>query len=591
MTAWNRWTSGPKQYGSEATASQPVTSSIVPALRSLYVDRRHQALVVAAVVVGIGTGLLVAAFDKITAGILLEHLFRAPLAVQVVVPVVGLAIAALSLRWIAGGANPATADAYVQNFHDRSHPLPQRPVAGRIIASIATLGSGGAMGFEGPSIYLGAAFGSAVQTRIRRFLRADETKSLLVAGAAGGVAAIFKAPATGVLFALESPYQDDIARHGLIPALVAAATSYLTYVALLGTRPLFNLTTAGAGFGGVDLFGAAIVGLAAGFGARGFAWVMHHAKHTATVMPVVARVALFGAGSAGLALLSHHLYGDTLTIGPGYRTFHWISDPHRAIWLIALLFLLRLLATGCTVAGGGAGGMFIPLVIEGAILGRLIAAVFDAAGWHAGGNPEAATSLFIILGIAAFLGAGYRTPLAGVMFVAETTGKAVFVVPGLIAAAVAQLLMARASVSTAQLSKRTGYLEGRFELPLSSAILTDVLTVPSDTTVAEFVSNLVVLHRQRAAAVLDDGRYLGYCVLRDAASVPRDEWENTLVTDVLREGVPSAQVDWRLREALAAMDRVDMDRLAVLDDAGAFIGEIRRSEIFKLDELLDDAGN
>jgi CIC family chloride channel protein len=424
----------------------------VPALRSLYVDRRRQALVIAAVVVGAGTGLLVAAFDKLTAGVMLEHLFDAPLAIQAAAPVVGLAVAALSLRWIAGGANPATADAYVENFHDRTHPLPQRPVVGRIVASIATLGSGGAMGFEGPSIYLGAAFGSAVQNRFRRFLRADETKSLLVAGAAGGVAAIFKAPATGVLFALESPYQDDIARHGLIPALVAAATSYLTYVALLGTRPLLSLTTAGAGFSGVDLFGAAVVGLAAGFGARGFAWVMRQAKHTAAAMPAIVRVALFGAGSAALAVLSHHLFGDTLTIGPGYRTFAWIADPHRAIWLIAALFALRLVATGCTVAGGGAGGMFIPLVIEGAVLGRLVAAVFAAAGLPAGGHPATATSLFTILGIAAFLGAGYRTPLAGVMFVAETTGKAVFVVPGLIAAAVSQLLMARSSVSPAQLA-------------------------------------------------------------------------------------------------------------------------------------------
>jgi predicted transcriptional regulator len=151
--------------------------------------------------------------------------------------------------------------------------------------------------------------------------------------------------------------------------------------------------------------------------------------------------------------------------------------------------------------------------------------------------------------------------------------------------------MARSSVSPAQLSKRTGYLEGRFELPLSAALLADVLTVPADATVAEFVSNHVVLNRQRAAAVLDDGRYVGYCVLRDAASVPREEWDDRLVTEVMRTNVPIAKVGWRLREALAAMDRVDMDRLAVLDGAGAFIGEIRRSEIFKLDELMDDAGS
>ena len=64
---------------------------------------------------------------------------------------------------------------------------------------------------------------------------------LLVAGAAAGVAAIFKAPATGAVFALEVPYQDDFARHMLLPALVGAATGYLTFVAFHGTDPLFPI--------------------------------------------------------------------------------------------------------------------------------------------------------------------------------------------------------------------------------------------------------------------------------------------------------------------------------------------------------------
>lgn len=533
---------------------------------------------------------MVAAFERITAGVLLERLFTAPLVVQVLAPIVGLTIAALSLRTIAGGADASTADAYVENFHDRSRPLPQRPVVGRIVASIATLGSGGAMGFEGPSIYMGAALGSGVQHRFRKLFRSDEAKALMVAGAAGGVAAIFKAPATGVLFALECPYQDDIARHGLIPSLVAAAASYGTFVLLQGTQPLLNLSTVGAGFSGVDLIGAAAVGLLAGLGARGFAWVMRHAKRLTHELGAPLRIVLFGGGLSLLALASNQFFDAPLTLGPGYRTFAWIDSPERALGLIAALFVLRLLATACTVAGGGAGGMFIPLVIQGAVLGRFVAGAIDAMGFHANGHPAVATSLFPILGIAAFLGAGYRTPLAAVMFVAETTGKAVFVVPGLIAAAVSQLLMSNSSVSLAQRSRRTGYLETRFELPISAALLSDVLTVPADATVAEFVTNHVVHNRQRAAVVLDDdGRYLGLCVLRDMAEVPRDEWDIRSVTDVMRTDVPTASPGWRLREALAAMESVDADRLAVLDAGGAFVGEIRRSEIFKLDELLQDS--
>ncbi len=93
-----------------------------------------------------------------------------------------------------------------------------------------------------------------------------------------------------------------------------------------------------------------------------------------------------------------------------------------------------------TVAGGGVGGLFVPLVVAGALLGRL------AVGVVGGGN----TTLFVVIGVAAFLGAGYRVPLAAVMFVAETTGRPGFVVPGLLAAVAAMLVMGRGSVTTYQ---------------------------------------------------------------------------------------------------------------------------------------------
>ena len=104
------------------------------------------------------------------------------------------------------------------------------------------------------------------------------------------------------------------------------------------------------------------------------------------------------------------------------------------------MLVVRCLATAATVAGGGVGGLFIPLVVAGALLGRLAVAV--VGGGH--------ITLFVVIGVAAFLGAGYRVPLAAVMFVAETTGRPQFIVPGLLAAVAAALVMGRASVTTYQ---------------------------------------------------------------------------------------------------------------------------------------------
>ena len=115
------------------------------------------------------------------------------------------------------------------------------------------------------------------------------------------------------------------------------------------------------------------------------------------------------------------------------------------MWLIGAILLLRCLATSATIAGGGVGGLFIPLVVAGALAGRMVGGTVNALD----------TSLFTVIGVAAFLGAGYRVPLAAVMFVAEATGRPGFVVPGLLAAVVAELMMGRRSVTTYQQTELT----------------------------------------------------------------------------------------------------------------------------------------
>ena len=152
-------------------------------------------------------------------------------------PTVGLVLAALSLRLL-GPSTPGTTDAYLQAFHDPAQGLAPRLLPAPMLAAIGTLGFGGAMGLEGPSLYFGASIGAGLQARFHRLFSSVDHRVLMVAGATAGVAAIFKAPATGAVFALEVPYQDDFARKMLLPALVASASGYLTFVAIHGTASL-----------------------------------------------------------------------------------------------------------------------------------------------------------------------------------------------------------------------------------------------------------------------------------------------------------------------------------------------------------------
>ena len=411
--------------------------------------RRSRDTLLLSAVVGVVTGIGVAGFESVVTGGL-EQVNRLPLWAIAVAPLVGLTVAALALRWIGPSSSPATADEYLEAFHDPDRPLPLRALAARMIAGVATLGSGAPMGLEGPSLYLGATVGDALQQRFPRLFAAQNRRLLLVAGAAAGVAAIFKAPATGAVFALEVPYQNDLARHMLGTALVAAASSYLAFVAIHGTAPLVNVTGTPP-VSTKDLAAALVLGLLAGVGARGFAWMLRSAKQLTLTVPGWIRVPIAGLGLAAIFVIARLLAGDNLTTGPGYDAIRWALSPSHSVALVAAILALRCLATTATVAGGGVGGLFIPLVVAGALLGRIVGGAINALD----------TSLFTVIGIAAFLGAGYRVPLAAVVFVAEVTGRPGFVVPGLLAAVTAELLMGRRSVTTYQHASPNLGVDGR----------------------------------------------------------------------------------------------------------------------------------
>lgn len=406
-------------------------------LRVLFEERSHRVLLLAGIT-GVATGASVAAFEWITRHQILDRVLAAPLPVKAIAPLIGLTIAALSLRYLGRRATPSTADEYIRNFHETDAPLPLRSSWSRLVASVATLGSGGAMGFEGPSLYLGSVIGTWLQTRFLKTVSRQDSKVLMVAGAAAGVAAIFKAPATGAVFALEVPFRDDTAKRMLLPALLAAATGYLTCVALTGITPIFEVEGTPS-FDLRVLGGAVVLGLACGAGARGFAGIIERAKRLAVGAHPIWRVAVAGAALAALAVASQSVFGDDLALGAGDHALDWVTEPGHSLALIAALFAFRLAATAVTVGGGGVGGLFIPLVVAGVLMGDGMAAATNDS-----------STLFPVIGAAAFLGAGYRTPLAGVMFVAETTGRPGFVVPGLIASVAAQLVMGDVSVSPYQ---------------------------------------------------------------------------------------------------------------------------------------------
>ncbi|MGI9599336.1 MAG: chloride channel protein [Acidimicrobiales bacterium] len=548
---------------------------------SLLPEGRPSRLLVAAIGVGVIVGLAVAVLDYLVVEVLLEHVLEWPLYLQAGAPLAGLLLSTAILRTLGRGCSPSTSEEYITAFHSRHPSFEMVPFRARLLGGAATIGLGGALGLEGPSIYMGSAIGLQVQARLERFLGRDAAKLLLTAGAAAGVSALFQAPATGLVFALESPYRDDVAHRALLPSLVASAASFLTFVSM----PFIERGTVWgfayrADLGAGELAGAVAIGVGAGFGGRGFAWAIREAKTVGTRTSPWTLTVAGGLLLGLLAVIADQLFEEPLTLGPGFGVVAWLAEGH-ALWVIVLLFVFRAVATLTTVGAGGVGGLFIPLAVQGVILGSIVGDGLRLLDW---GSDD---TIWPILGLAAFLAAGYRTPIAAVMFVAESSGGTA-VVPALIAAAVSQLVAGAASVSSAQRVERMGHLEERFALPLISALTTDVMTVPSDATVSEFVWVHALGRRQRVVPVVDGADYRGLCSVDDVSTIERDHWEDHTIAEIMVDTAPTARPTWTLRDAVAAMDDAGTDQLAVTDDAGNFIGVVYESEIVKLGEILDE---
>ena len=214
----------------------------------------------------------------------------------------------------------------------------------------------------------------------------------------------------------------------------------------------------------------------------------------------------------------------------------WVLKPHGTLPMLGMLLAIRWVATSTGIASGGVGGVFIPLAVLGLSIGRIV------GGWIDVGLESMA--FFPFIGVAAFLAAGYRTPLAAVMFVAESTGAPAFVVPGLIAVAVSQVVVGSSSVSDYQRDTRVGHLERRFQMPITSAMKREFQTIAATDSLADFVWGFAFPRKQLEAVVADaDGQFQGIVKVSDAGGIDRDPGSTTNSSDPLIEGVPPARLD------------------------------------------------
>jgi CIC family chloride channel protein len=516
-------------------------------------------LLLVAAPMGALVGVAVAGYDWVVNELLWKRVTEQSLTLQLASPALGMLLAGFILQ-LFRVRSPSMADEVVKAYHEPDGAMPTGTAAAKLAASIATMGFGASAGMEGASKWLGATIGSLLQRGLNRLgvpqLRWDVRSALLTGGSAG-IAAIFRAPLSGAIMGVESPFKHDLARDALLSSLVAAATSFWAFTRLRPATPYFPVTFHYE-LSSQDLLVALPLGLAAGLASHLFlgtlAWLRE--RFSDLPAPLALRTGIGGLLLVGLAYASVGLVGQPVTLQSGLPVANDLLHGRYALLPCLLIFALKLLATAVTFGAGGVGGLFVPTATIGAALG----ACFDAvlAPTHPG--------VYTLLGIAAFAGASYNSLLFAAVFIAESTGNVFLVAPALVTSTVAFVVSAGVSNSRSQRSRRPGWEELLAAVPIGRVMTTKIVAASPGQTLEEFSRSVLHEHHHRALPVLGPrGELQGMIDLSHLRGVPTAEWKSVLVAEVLDPRARRLGPHQSVAEAERSLREGPFDYLPIVD--------------------------
>jgi len=336
------------------------------------------------------------------------------------------------------------------------------------LSSAISIGSGGPFGAEGPIIMTGGAIGSLFAQCFR--LSAAERKTLLVAGAAAGMTAIFGTPLAAVLLALEVLLFEWKPR-SFVPVVVAAVVALIWRPMLIGAGPLFPFQAALPM--GIWPFGAAAaIGVLIGLQSAALSTLLYK------IEDIFHRIPLhwmwwpaLGAVAVGIGALI-----DPRVLGAGYENIQSLLDDSMAMRAILLLLAVKALVWLIALGSGTSGGVLAPLLIIGGATGLAVGHQLPAGG-----------GLWALLGMAGILSGAMRAPLTGAIFAAELTGRFDALPYAVIASAAAyatSVLLIRRSILTEKIARRGRHIVQEYTVDPQDLLQAGDLMTPRPQTLS-----------------------------------------------------------------------------------------------------------
>jgi H+/Cl- antiporter ClcA/CBS domain-containing protein len=502
----------------------------------------------------------------------------------VLVPIAGGLIVGLMARYgseqIRGHGIPEAIESILMNG---SRVAPRLAVLKPLSAAIA-IGSGGPFGAEGPIIMTGGAVGSLIAQFFH--LSSAERKTLLVAGAAGGMSATFNSPVSAVLLAVEILLFEWKPR-SLVPVALASATAAVARWYVLGTGPLFPAVPHPFSYRPSVLLACVLAGLFAGILATLVTQSVYRVEDFFSKLKV--HWMWWPALGALVVGLGGMIFPQAL--GVGYDLIGTLIQGHATAHLIVGILVVKWLIWAASLGSGTSGGVLAPVLMIGGALGGAEALIF----------PDAGVGFWPLVSMGAMLGGTLRAPLASIVFTFEVTRDAGALLPLLITVGVAYcttVLTLRRSILTEKISRRGYHLSCEYAIdPLEILFVREVMrsnvaALRADMTLEAAAMAIKTDHRrsQRLLPVVDsEGRLVGVVTrndLRRALEDPKTDRAAVTLGQIARPNPVEAYPDEPLRVVVNRMADSGITRFPVVERNGTEASARRLLGMVALADLL-----
>ena len=558
-----------------------------------------QIMMLLAVVVGILAGLGTYLFEILLHGIKSGLIRWVPVdsahILFLIYPAVGIILATLFVKYIVRDNISEGVTRVLYAMSRRNSRIARHNCWTSIVGGATTIGFGGSVGPEAPIVLTGAAIGSNIGRLAR--LNYKHTTLLLCCGAGAALAAIFKAPITGVVFVLEILMLDITAR-SVIPLLIASITATTMAFMLRGFDPILAVTLAPADafeLWQIPLF--ILLGVLCGLMAWYFTsmnsrvggffksidkqykkWLWGGA-----ILGILIFVfpPLYGEGYEGFTSLMHgnaqELFNNSLFYR--FRDIDWVI----ILFVIATMFF-KVIAMSTTNAAGGVGGTFAPSLFVGAFTGASLALVCNTLfGW------EVSIVSFTLVGMAGVMSGVMNAPLTSIFLIAELSNGYGLFIPLMITACISfavDYYLDPDSIYTKQLRQKGELLTHDKDqsvfvfLKLEELMETDFLRIKENMTLGDIV-HIISTARRNIFPVIDNfGRLIGVVQLDDLREdMFKHEKYGHPISDYM---IPPPDKIIEHEAILSVMEKFEDKHawmLPVVDKQGRYLGFISKSRI------------